>query len=101
MTRTELQLSFYRETGTECFNTQGEPYIDYVQWLEDKVLGQPHPGEGVSIPKEAIEYARKKWFGKEKISAVRTIMHHSGLMILDAKKWCEKHFDTEPTPPIG
>lgn len=37
-TRTELQTNFYKETKTECVNSQGEFDIYYVQWLEDKVL---------------------------------------------------------------
>ena len=40
MTRKELQLQFYKEKGIECVNSQGEPDIDYVKWLEDKVLEQ-------------------------------------------------------------
>jgi len=37
-TRTQLQTKFYKEKGIECFNSQGEPDIDYVQWLEDLLL---------------------------------------------------------------
>lgn len=37
-TITELQNKFYKETGVECINSQGEPDIDYMQWLEDKVI---------------------------------------------------------------
>lgn len=40
MTTTELQTSFYKETGAEVVNSQGEFDIDYVQWLEKKALFQ-------------------------------------------------------------
>lgn len=45
MTRTELQKQFYEEKGIECVNSQGEPDIDYMQWLEDKVLESHKPVE--------------------------------------------------------
>lgn len=38
MKSTELQTQFYKEKGIEAFNSQGEPDIDYVQWLEEKVV---------------------------------------------------------------
>jgi hypothetical protein len=37
-TRAELQAQFYKETETEVVNSQGEFDIDYVQWLEEKII---------------------------------------------------------------
>lgn len=39
MTNEELRAEFERETGVPWQNEQGEPDIDYVTWLERKVLG--------------------------------------------------------------
>lgn len=40
-TRAELQTQFYKETGMDCVNSQGEFDIDYVAWLEDEALSSP------------------------------------------------------------
>jgi molybdopterin converting factor small subunit len=45
MKPTELQTLFYKETGIECVNSQGEFDIDYVSWLEKKL----------STPKEEVK----------------------------------------------
>lgn len=37
MTSKELQTEFYKETGINAWNGDGEPDIDYVSWLEKKV----------------------------------------------------------------
>lgn len=37
----DLKEQFYNETGTKAINSQGEPDIDYVAWLESKVT-QPY-----------------------------------------------------------
>jgi len=33
----DLRELFYQNTGIEWKNSQGEPDIDYVAWLEDKL----------------------------------------------------------------
>lgn len=33
----QLRVDFFNETGVEWENSQGEPDIDYVNWLEAKV----------------------------------------------------------------
>ncbi len=38
MTREELQHDFHNEQGINWLNSQGEPDIDYVMWLENKIL---------------------------------------------------------------
>ncbi len=38
LTRAEIQLEFYKKTGTDVVNSQGEFDIDYVQWLEEKII---------------------------------------------------------------
>jgi len=45
MTREELQRDFEREQMIGWMNSQGEPDIDYVMWLEEKILSLP-PAEG-------------------------------------------------------
>jgi hypothetical protein len=34
----ELRYQFFKETGYTWENSQGEPDIDYVYWLENKVI---------------------------------------------------------------
>ena len=51
MTREELQHDFHNEQGICWYNSQGEPDIDYVMWLEDKILAIKnnvplHPADG-------------------------------------------------------
>jgi hypothetical protein len=41
MDKEDLRLDFYNEQGINWENEQGEPDIDYVEWLESKIL--PHP----------------------------------------------------------
>lgn len=36
--RKELQTQFEEETGVKVINSQGEFDIDYVAWLEEKVI---------------------------------------------------------------
>ena len=38
MTKKELRLLFEKETGTHWENSQCEPDIDYVEWLEKKII---------------------------------------------------------------
>jgi hypothetical protein len=38
MTKEELRQQFHLEAGIKWENSQGEPDIDYVQWLEQKVI---------------------------------------------------------------
>ena len=40
---TELRNQFTKETGEERINSQGEPDIDYVDWLENKILSLSIP----------------------------------------------------------
>lgn len=39
---TELQTGFFKETGIEAVNSQGEFDVDYVQWLEAKIIFKSH-----------------------------------------------------------
>ena len=62
MTREELQHDFHNEQGINWLNSQGEPDIDYVMWLENKILAIKNntplpPAEG------AEEILRIYWFG--------------------------------------
>ena len=54
MTREELQHDFHNEQGINWENSQGEPDIDYVMWLEDKIHCYKeqylHPAEGAEKP---------------------------------------------------
>lgn len=61
MKREELQHDFYNERGIGWINSQGEPDIDYVMWLEDKILAT----KNVSLP--PAEGAEQK--PKKKLSA--------------------------------
>ena len=36
-TARDLAKEFFNETGTLTINSQGEPDIDYVQWLENRL----------------------------------------------------------------
>ena len=52
MKREELQHDFHNEQGINWLNSQGEPDIDYVMWLENKILAIKNntplpPAEGV------------------------------------------------------
>jgi hypothetical protein len=38
MTRNDLRFHFTLETDINYVNKRGEPEIDYVTWLEDKLL---------------------------------------------------------------
>lgn len=38
----QLRTKFKVETGINYINSQGEPDIDYILWLEAKVLAQEH-----------------------------------------------------------
>jgi hypothetical protein len=42
----ELQKQFKKETGDSWLNSQGEPDIDYVTWLENKVLASQFALQG-------------------------------------------------------
>lgn len=37
MKKSELQTKFFKEQKIEAFNSQGEPDIDYVDWLEKQI----------------------------------------------------------------
>ena len=54
MKREELQHDFHNEQGINWLNSQGEPDIDYVMWLENKILAIKNntplpPAEGVEL----------------------------------------------------
>lgn len=38
MTKQDLRQDFHNEQGIKWENLQGEPDIDYVEWLENKIL---------------------------------------------------------------
>jgi hypothetical protein len=38
MTAKEIRREFFKETGTPVINSQGEPDVDYVDWLEAKII---------------------------------------------------------------
>ena len=58
MKREELQHDFHNEQGINWLNSQGEPDIDYVMWLEDKILSRHLSGVIVDITAE--EFIREK-----------------------------------------
>jgi hypothetical protein len=51
MTREELQADFHDKEGMFWLNSQGEPDIDYVMWLEDKVLAMKND---IPVPSDEI-----------------------------------------------
>jgi len=38
MTKDDLRKDFEKETGLNWINSQEEPDIDYVEWLENKII---------------------------------------------------------------
>lgn len=54
-TATILQTTFFKEKGIESFNSQGEPDIEYVAWLEEKL--QPSK----QLAEDEIEKMAEKW----------------------------------------
>jgi len=38
----QLRMHFKKETGLSWVNSQGEPDIEYVEWLENKVITKPN-----------------------------------------------------------
>ena len=38
MTKDDLRKDFEKETGFNWINSQKEPDIDYVDWLENKII---------------------------------------------------------------
>ena len=44
----ELRNAFTHETGIEVFNSQGEPDIDYVAWLEEKFVSNFFVAYGIN-----------------------------------------------------
>jgi hypothetical protein len=70
MTREELQHDFHNERGIGWLNSQGEPDIDYVMWLEDKILAIKNnaplpPAEGASPSSATAEEIRQLLLGWE------------------------------------
>lgn len=57
MKRSELQMLFFKEKGIECVNGQGEPDIDYMAWLENKICDP-----AIHMSKEAIQEMAEKEF---------------------------------------
>lgn len=57
MTAQELQTLFHKEKGIESFNSQGEPDIDYVEWLQDKAK---HLSEQLAHEKEEVERVKRE-----------------------------------------
>lgn len=63
MKSTELQTQFYKENGIEAFNSQGEPDIEYVQWIEDKLALQQVDISGRIEQLKAFSYwLYNNWF---------------------------------------
>lgn len=56
MTTLDLNIQFRKETGMSCINSQGEPDIDYVKWLEKKMITVHH-----NACVETIEACKKQW----------------------------------------
>jgi len=75
MKREELQHDFHNEQGINWLNSQGEPDIDYVMWLENKILAIKN-----NTPLPPAEGAERK--PKKKLSA------HSFW------SWCRKDYKT-------
>ena len=85
----DLQQEFIDETETEIVNSQGEPDIEYVQWLENRLCEQINAQQ--SIGKEKIVPNDTKFIGNVCLS----FRHDFGLMPIEdrlklqfeAKEW--------------
>ena len=51
MTNEDLKKQFEKETETPAINSQGEPDINYVKWLEDRLL---------NLSRNIVEYLVKE-----------------------------------------
>lgn len=58
MTTLQLNIQFKNETDISCVNSQGEPDIDYVHWLESKIIS-------ANAPIEEIKKLRQKYIDAE------------------------------------
>ena len=105
MTREELQHDFNNEQGINWLNSQGEPDIDYVMWLENKILAIKNntplpPAEGAEeMVEEKLKYnkviqqrdelkealAEMIWqFGYRSTYEGRESLHTGGLSALES-----------------
>jgi hypothetical protein len=72
----ELREQFFKETGYTWENSQGEPDIDYVYWLENKVIyaQQVEAVTDEEIIKYAIKRRKEHLRGKGNMSTQRVIL---------------------------
>lgn len=99
MTTEDLRNKFKEQTGINWENSQKEPDIDYVMWLEKQVIAcEPLIPLPPSLSKEAQEEhdllkAKIAWQSNNKISAMSMVKEvFSNLSALEVKAYCEKHF---------
>lgn len=61
MTKEEIQVEYMHTTGENIVNSQGEPDIDYVEWLEIQLIEARLASDGdlanVSDCSESIDYS--------------------------------------------
>ncbi len=77
MDKDKLKFDFYDETGIETVNTQGEPDIEYVDWLEKYVIKLCNLQNVISRLSEIDKY--DIWFdtgSKFKREGIRTEMNN-------------------------
>lgn len=102
MTPEDLRNKFEEETGTPWQNSQDEPDIDYVMWLETKVISYeiinttPNDFSLNDISqkeKQDLEVARQAWKANNKLSAMSIVRSIFPILnVFGAKAYCEKHF---------
>ena len=64
MTPEELRKQFKKESGENWTNSQGEPNIDYVNWLESKPTTPPLTDEQLDIMYSAARGMSYKEFSR-------------------------------------
>ena len=78
----KLRQQFKSETGEDWINPQGEPDLDYVMWLEGRLI--PAPEHGEKTPEEILrkyfdKYREEERLGlKDKTVSVIDAMHEYG-----------------------
>lgn len=100
MTAVDLKNKFEEETGVPWINSQGEPDIDYVTWLEKNLISHlpliqnPPPLSKEAQEKHDLLQAQIAWKSNNKLSALTIVRQvYPMLDIFGAKSYCEKHFN--------
>lgn len=92
MTAEDLRNKFKEEMGIPWENSQGEPDIDYVTWLEQQVISS-QPLISTPTTQQYLDRAKKLWNSNEKLSALSIIRELYGFDLFQGKAYCEKHFN--------